>query len=194
MVAVGSKRWPQTLRRGLLGLLLALAGTAQAAQDAPLQTIERLEVPRYMGVWFEVAKFPNWFQRKCVSDTRAEYSVLAPGRVRVLNRCRLASGEFDQALGEARQLGGEQSPRLQVRFAPAWLTWLPVVWGDYWVIDLEDDYQLVAVSEPKRQYLWVLSRTPEVDPQRYALLMERLRAQGLDTDRLEKTLHQRATR
>ena len=176
----------RTLRRGFLAALLTLAGAIQAA---PLQTIERLQVPRYMGVWYEVAKFPNVFQRRCVGDTRAEYSIVAPGRLRVLNRCRLASGEFDQAVGEARQLGGEHSPRLQVRFAPAWLSWLPVVWGDYWVIDLEEDYQLVAISEPRREYLWVLSRTPEVDPQRYARLIERLRAQGLDTDRLEKTAH-----
>ena len=166
---------------------------APALQAQPLQTIERLDVQRYMGVWYEIAKFPNWFQRKCIGDTRAEYSVQSPGHLRVLNRCRLADGQFDEALGEARQLGGASSPRLQVRFAPVWLAWLPVVWGDYWVIDLEEDYQLVAISEPRREYLWVLSRQPQVDPQRYARLLERLKAQGLDVNRLEVTPHQATT-
>lgn len=169
-------------------LVIGLLGTTGLHAQA-LQTVSGLDVPRYMGVWYEIAKFPNWFQRKCVGDTSAQYSVLAPGRLRVVNRCRLADGQFDQAVGEARQIGGDASPRLQVRFAPAWLSWVPLVWGDYWVIDLEDDYQMVAVSEPRREYLWVLARNPEVDPQRYARLVQRLRAQGLDTDRLEKTAH-----
>lgn len=176
----------------LTGLVLALA--VSGAQATALQTVERLDVQRYLGVWHEIAKFPNWFQRKCVGDTSAEYSVLAAGRLQVLNRCRLADGQFDQAIGEARQLGGEVSPRLQVRFAPAWLSWLPAVWGDYWIVDLEDDYQLVAVSEPRREYLWVLSRQPAVDPQRYARLLLRLKAQGLDVDRLEMTPHRPASR
>ncbi len=182
------------LRCQLRLVTVVLVLLAPALQAQPLQTIERLDVPRYMGVWYEIAKFPNWFQRKCVGDTRAEYSVQAPGRLRVLNRCRLIDGQFDEALGEARQVGGEASARLQVRFAPAWLSWLPVVWGDYWVIDLEEDYQVVAVSEPKREYLWVLSRQPQVDPQRYARLLERLKARGLDVNRLEMTPHQATPR
>jgi len=160
---------------------------AMAAQAQGLQAIERLDVPRYMGVWYEIAKFPNRFQRQCVSDTRAEYRVQSPGRLRVLNSCRLATGQFEEALGEARQVGAPDSPKLQVRFAPAWLSWLPAVWGDYWVIDLEGDYQLVAVSEPRREYLWVLSRQPQVDALRYARLLERLKHQGLAIDRLEMT-------
>ena len=93
------------------------------------------------------------------------------------------------ALGLARQIGGTQSARLEVRFAPAWLSWLPWVWGDYWIVDLDDRYDLVAVSEPSREYLWILSRSPVVDPSRYAALLARLSAMGLDTGRLEKTKH-----
>lgn len=181
-----TKCWQQAIGPCLWAAVLW--GCALGAHATPLQSVERLDVPRYMGVWYEIAKFPNRFQRKCVADTHAEYSVLAPGRLRVINRCRLADGQMDQAVGEARQLGAETSARLQVRFAPAWLSWLPMVWGSYWVIDLEDDYQLVAVSEPGREYLWVLSRSPEVDPQRYGRLIERLQAQGLDTQRLERTV------
>jgi apolipoprotein D and lipocalin family protein len=90
-------------------------------------------------------------------------------------------------VGSARQLGPFDSPKLQVRFAPGWLSFLPMVWGDYWVIDLDPDYQLAAVSEPKREYLWILSRTPTVPRQAYAALLDRLARQGFDLERLEPT-------
>ncbi len=178
-----------------LGLLAreAQAQTRPTPAAEALSPISALDVPRYMGVWWEIAKFPNWFQRNCVADTRAEYSLAADGTVQVLNRCRRASGEVDQALGQARQIGGPASPRLQVRFAPAWLSLIPLVWGDYWVIDLDEAYQLVAVSEPQRRYLWVLSRTPEVDPKAYASLLERLSARGFDVRQLERTAQQGLT-
>lgn len=161
--------------------------TSSAKPSTLLTTIASLDVPRYMGTWFEIAKYPNWFQKKCVSDTKAEYRLQAGGTVQVINRCRKESGEMDEAVGEARQTGVATSPKLQVRFAPSWLSLLPFVWGDYWVIDLDDRYQLVAVSEPKREYLWILSRTPTVSVEAYDALLGRLKAQGLDLDRLERT-------
>ncbi|WP_305075007.1 lipocalin family protein [Propionivibrio sp.] len=170
-----------------------VAFSAQAAGDPPrtpvppLVAVPSLDVERYMGTWYEIAKYPNRFQRQCVADTRAEYSQMPDGRVRVINRCRLESGEFESADGVARLVGGTGSPKLEVRFAPAWLSFIPAVWGDYWVIDIDDAYRLVAVSEPKRDYLWVLSRTPTVDPARYAALLGRLGAMGFDLDRLETT-------
>ncbi|MGB2882430.1 MAG: lipocalin family protein, partial [Rhodoferax sp.] len=112
--------------------------------------ISSLDVARYMGNWYELAKFPNRFQKQCVSDTRAQYNAQPDGTVQVINRCRQANGEMTQAVGVARQIGEKNSPKLQVRFAPAWLSFIPAVWGDYWVIDIDPAYQLVAVSEPKR--------------------------------------------
>ena len=153
----------------------------------PLQTIAALDVPRYMGTWYEIAKFPNWFQKKCIGATRAEYRQLQDGSVQVINRCRLDNGEMSEAIGKARQVGLATSPKLKVRFAPDWLSFLPMVWGDYWVIDLDEAYQLVAVSEPKRRYLWVLSRSTQVDPQRYQDLLDRLSQKGFDVRLLEQT-------
>ena len=165
--------------------LACAAGLAQAAE--PLTTVSALDVPRYMGTWYEIAKLPNWFQRKCASSTRAQYSLQADGRVQVANSCRLASGEFDDAIGAARQIGAANSPKLKVRFAPAWLSLIPAVWGDYWVVELDDNYQWVAVSEPGRQYLWILSRTPRMDPAVYADVLVRLTRKGLDLQKLELT-------
>ncbi|MCE2744463.1 MAG: lipocalin family protein [Burkholderiales bacterium] len=156
-----------------------------ADTQQPLQTIQALDVPRYMGTWFEIAKYPNRFQKQCVANTSAEYSLQQNGSVKVLNRCRLASGELELAEGQARQIGAANSPKLEVRFAPAWLSWLPMVWGNYWVIDLDPEYQLVAVSEPKREFLWVLARTQQVDKAKYDALLQRLKAKGFDLNRLE---------
>ena len=166
--------------------LLALASLSPLhAEPAPLASIERLDVGRYMGTWYQIAHYPNRFQAKCVGETSATYSLLPGGTVSVLNRCRLADGRMNEALGEARQLGGSDSPRLQVRFAPAWLGFLPFVWGNYWIIDLDPAYDLVAISEPQRDYLWILARQPEVDPARLAALKQRLAGMGFEVGRLE---------
>ena len=171
----------------LCALVAALVCSATVAQTdrPPLQPIASLDVARYMGTWFEIAKYPNSFQRKCVRNTRADYQAKPDGTVQVLNRCVMADGKTTEALGAARQVGPADSPTLQVRFAPAWLSFLPMVWGNYWVIDLDPQYQLVAVSEPERDYLWVLSRTPKVEPAAYQALLARLAQRGFDLNRLE---------
>ena len=171
----------------LFGPTSAAAHAESAMAPQPPQTIAALDVPRYMGTWYEIAKFPNWFQKKCTGATRAEYRQLQDGGVQVINRCRLENGELSEAIGKAQQVGLATSPKLKVRFAPDWLAFLPMVWGDYWVIDLDEDYQLAAVSEPERDYLWVLSRSPHVEPPRYQELLERLSRKGFDVRRLEPT-------
>ncbi|UVW29283.1 lipocalin family protein [Massilia sp. H6] len=173
-----------------LALLIAVQAQPAAAAPAatqPLATIATLDAKRYMGTWYEIAKFPNSFQKKCIGFTTATYRARDDGRIDVINRCRLADGNDNVASGVARQPEGPASPKLEVRFAPAILSFLPMVWGDYWVIDLDADYQLAAVSEPQRDYLWILARTPKVDPASYNALLGRLQAQGLDLNRLELT-------
>jgi apolipoprotein D and lipocalin family protein len=186
----------KTLHRQLVTILLGLLvlGISQpvrlaTAETVPLATIASLDIPRYMGRWYEIAKFPNWFQKKCVGDTRAEYSLKPGSGVQVINRCRMENGEWNEAVGAARQIGVPTSPKLEVRFAPAWLSFIPAVWGDYWVIDLDPAYQLVAISEPRREYLWVLSRNPKVSMDAYDALLQRLRLLGFDTRKLETTAH-----
>ena len=175
----------------LLNLLILGIGqpVALASEPSPLSTIATLDVPRYLGRWYEIAKYPNRFQRKCVADTSAEYKPEPDGRVKVINRCRMENGEWNEAVGMARQVGDTSSPKLVVRFAPAWLSFIPAVWGDYWVIDLDPEYQLVAVSEPRREYLWVLSRSSVVGHDTLVAQMERLRRLGFDTNRLEFSAH-----
>ena len=171
----------------IFGLFLISLGSFQAVaqqSDQAVKTIASLDVPRYLGTWYEIAKFPNWFQKKCISNTKAVYTGKPDGNLRVLNSCKTASGEISEAEGLARQIGAKDSPKLEVRFAPDWLSFLPMVWGDYWVIDLDPQYQLAAISDPRREYLWVLSRTPQLDPKVYADLLQRLQQQHYDIQKL----------
>lgn len=169
-------------------LLLSLSGLVFAASAqtlAPLSSIASLDVPRYMGTWYEIARYPAWFQRKCVSSTSAQYSLLEGGHVQVINRCKMANGEWNEAVGTARQIGGPTSAQLKVRFAPEWLSFIPMVWGDYWVIALDPQYQWVIVSEPSRQYLWILSRTPTLPRATYDALLKQLDALGFDLQKIQ---------
>ncbi|MFZ4055827.1 MAG: lipocalin family protein [Polynucleobacter sp.] len=171
-------------------LQITASVNAQATPAAELQavkTIPSIDVARYLGTWYEIAKFPNWFQRKCLSGTNANYQLKEDGNVKVTNRCKVEGGEMAQAIGTARQIGGATSPKLEVRFAPDWLAILPFVWGDYWVIDLDPQYQLAAVSDPRREYLWILSRTPKVNQKSYDDLLQRLVAQQFDLTQLSFT-------
>jgi apolipoprotein D and lipocalin family protein len=138
-----------------------------------------------MGTWYDVAKYPNWFQRRCIANTSATYAVQSNGMLQVLNRCQKEDGSMTDALGEAKQVGDANSPKLKVRFAPAWLSLLPFVWGNYWVIDLDPQYQLAAVSEPSRKYLWILSRTQTIEPKAYEALLQRLKEKGFNLDAIE---------
>ena len=172
---------------GGLGLVLVCctALSPALAERAPLKTVPSLDVPRYMGTWHEIAKYPNWFQKSCASSTQATYALQANGQVQVLNRCKTDTGEWREALGAARQIGGAASPQLKVRFAPEWLSFIPLVWGDYWIIELDPDYQWVVVSEPQREYLWILSRAPQMPASTYQTLLGKLDKLGFDTQRLQ---------
>ena len=172
--------------RLLWATIFVLASFVSAqAETASLQAIPSVDVPRYMGTWHEIAKYPNWFQRKCASSTQATYSLQADSRVQVLNRCKTDKGEWTEALGAARQIGGPTSAKLKVRFAPEWLSFIPMVWGDYWIIDLDPQYQWVMVSEPRREYLWILSRTPQMPAATYQALLNKLEVLGFDLKKIE---------
>ena len=177
----------------LLTVLLLAAAASAAAQPATLSALPSLDVPAYMGTWYQVAWFPNRFQKQCVSDTVASYRRVPEG-VEVVNRCRNAEGRIDSVTGLARpagaQLAGDtlQPARLEVSFLPRLLRWLPV-WGDYWVIQLADDGRYAVVGEPRREYLWVLSRTPALAPADESAIRSRLSQQGFDLARWQTHTH-----
>ncbi len=115
-------------------ILSAIAGNlkAQQAEQKPLEAVADVDIPRYMGLWYEIARYPNSFQTKCTGEVTATYTLLDDGTIRVVNRCRKENGEMSEAVGKAK-LADSDGPKskLKVRFAPAILSWLPFVWGNY---------------------------------------------------------------
>jgi apolipoprotein D and lipocalin family protein len=170
--------------RSLL-LALALASAAAAAGDAPLpnESVPALDLKRYAGKWHEIARLPMYFQRKCVANTTATYTPRADGLVGVRNACDDKDGRQMVSAGTARPVPGHPG-RLQVRFAPEWLAWAPMVWADYWVVDLDPDYRWAVVGGPSRKYLWILSRTPSMDRAQYAVIRARAARRGYPVDQL----------
>jgi apolipoprotein D and lipocalin family protein len=168
---------------------LLVSGTTRAqSTDAALSTVPKVDLNRYVGKWHEVALLPNRFQAQCVADTTATYALKPNGRIEVTNRCRKADGTLDAAIGEARLATDDGSnAKLEVRFAPAWLSWLPQVWGNYWVIELDGEYQYAVVSEPSRKFLWILSRTPQLPAGTMEGIKSRLSARGFDVTQLQFT-------
>ncbi len=154
--------------------------------------MEALNLDRYLGRWFEIARFPNSFQDDCSGDVSATYSRRPDGRLSVLNRCRKSNGDWKEAEGVAR-VADENGPasKLKVRFAPAFLSFLPFVWGDYWVLALDEEYQWAAVGTPDRKYLWILSRTPALDPNVMDSILSKLEGMGFRTEDLVTTSHSR---
>jgi apolipoprotein D and lipocalin family protein len=164
--------------------LACAAGLFAGAADArALQPVRDLDLQRYAGVWHEIARLPNRFEDKCVGDITATYTPREDGGIRVVNACRKADGDTSSVVGEARQAGTLAS-QLEVRFAPKWLSLLPFVWADYWVIALDKDYQWALVGEPDRKYLWILSREPQLDEKTFEGLKARARGLGYELDEL----------
>lgn len=170
--------------------VLALSFAAGVANASPPATVPQVDLGRYAGKWYELARFPNKFQANCASDVSADYALHPDGGFNVTNRCKTADGTIDVAEGRARVTDPATNAKLEVRFAPAWLSWLPTVWSPYWILDLASDYSVAAVGDPERDYLWILSRAPQIDDEQYEELVDRLTAQGYDTARLVKTKHE----
>jgi apolipoprotein D and lipocalin family protein len=172
-----------------LAATAVLALSAWSSQAQEVKTVAAVDLQRYAGKWYEIARFPNRFQKDCIADTSAEYRARTDGNIDVINRCKTSSGS-DEAKGEARIVAGSNNSKLQVRFAPSWLSWLPMVWGDYWIMELDPQYTLVTVGTPSRDYLWILSRTPTVNEEQYENAVDNATKQGFDTSRLVKTRQQ----
>lgn len=169
-------------------LLLSGSESALEGKERPLRVVPSVDLTRYTGLWYEIARLPNRFQKKCATDVTAHYTLRTDGKISVLNQCRLEDGTLIKAAGVARPAGkGMPTSMLKVRFAPAILSFIPQVWGDYQILALSSDYRYAVVGAPNRSYLWILSRSPEMDPDTFRKLVEECRQEGFNVDRLQRT-------
>jgi len=160
------------------------------AGQSPLDLVDDLDLKRYQGRWYEIARLPNRFQSTCAGNVTADYELLDEGRVKVTNRCRRADGSWIEAEGIARRDRSDGRPAaLEVRFAPRWLSFLPFVWGEYRVMALDEDYGHALVGSDDRGFLWILARQPGLPNAIIDRLTAEAQRQGFDTSRLIRTEH-----
>ena len=172
------------IRVAAMLIALFLAG---CATRPPLATVPTVDLKRYEGRWFEIAKYPNWFQRACASDTTAQYTGLPDGTIQVLNRCKQADGKFREAKAVATVVPGSGNAKLEVRFGGS-----PIA-GDYWIIGLDEkNYSWALVGHPWRQFLWILARQPRLDDATYERIVSLAESQGYSRDRIERTVQNSA--
>lgn len=156
-------------------LACLLLSSCASTHVHPPSTAPYVDLNRYAGEWYEIESFPTWFQSGCVGS-RASYTPMPDGTVKVINSCD-RRGKPSSVEGTARVVPGSNNSKLKVSFFGPFE-------GDYWILDLDPDYRWVAVGSPNRRYLWILSRTPHIDPALLGRIRARLAAQGFDVSRL----------
>lgn len=168
----------------MLCTILWLAGPSSPADgpgnNAELPTVSHVELSRYLGRWFEIARYPNRFERDCASDVTANYAAQPDGHIAVVNTCRRNEGKLKTANGKAKIVDLATNAKLKVTFF-----W--PFYGDYWIIALEPEYRYAVIGEPGRKYLWILSRTPSLDDATYVTVLRQVTAAGYDPAKLLKT-------
>jgi apolipoprotein D and lipocalin family protein len=183
-----SRTTPVLLCAFLLPALLIFTSCATApdtvAEGAPA-TVRQVDLERYSGKWYEIARYPNWFQKGCVCST-AEYTVMGPEKVRVENKCLKEDGTVESISGMATPANPGNS-RLNVRFDTFVSKLFPgLTTGKYWILHLDEDYGNVVVGDPGRDYLWILSRSPTIDQRTYERLANIAAEKGFDPARLRE--------
>lgn len=167
---------PLLIAAGLLASLMS----PRSALAMEVKAVESFDLARYLGTWHEIASIPQFFQRKCVRDTKASYSAGDEGLIRVDNVCARGDGARERASGRARQPDVGHSSKLEVTFVDLFGEYRFWVAADYWVIALDPNYRWAVVGHPSRRYGWVLAREPLLPPVALAEIIGRLKAQGYD--------------
>jgi apolipoprotein D and lipocalin family protein len=185
-------RWRLRISPGtaaaLASLVLPLVGRALGADvRPPLSTMAHVDLRRYAGTWFEVARLPAPFEGPCTGQPTATY-VPRGDKVAVINRCLDRNGRLRTARGAARVVPGSGNARLEVSLWPRALRWLPFAWADYWILHVNDDYDVALVGHPSRRFLWILSRRPELPPSRMQALVQMAADRGYAVNRLKYNL------
>jgi len=174
-----SKRIPTLLL--LIGTIWSAKPVQATGSQPPLQVVPSVDLARYAGKWYEIARLPNRFQRDCATNTTATYTLRPDGKITVVNECRKADGRLKSVKGTAR-VADPKGPNTKLKVSFFW----PFS-GNYWIIDLDPEYRWVVVGEPGRDYLWILCREPRMEDAVYNQIIERVKQQGYEVGRLMKT-------
>ena len=160
--------------------LIAAACVWSLVFAADVKPVEKLDLDRYLGTWVEIAAIPQFFQRKCVRDTRATYTAAEPALIRVENVCTRSDGGRELAEGRARRVDVDAPAKLEVTFFELFGEYRFWVSGGYWIIALDPNYQWAVVGHPSRRFGWVLARERRLSPVALAEVIGRIKSQGYD--------------
>lgn len=170
----------------IVGFSIVFLNSCASSQDKdfpPLTTVEQVDLNKYIGLWYEVAKIPNSFQDHCAYGTTAEYKIQNDGSIEVINKCYDENGELDIADGVANIVDKKTNAKLEVSFV-SFLGIRPF-WGDYWIIELDENYQWAVIGTPSRKYGWILSRTPSLPDDTMQKIFALLKSQHYNPDDFE---------
>lgn len=160
----------------ILFFYLLLISYQSFSQQNNLKTVDYVDLKKYVGLWYEVAKIPNRFQSQCLRETTAKYTLKENGEIEVINSCIDEKGKLNKTEGVARVVDKKSNAKLEVSFFSI-LGWRPV-WGDYWIIGLDENYQWAIVGTPSRKYGWILAREQQLDEKTLEKIYSILKAQG----------------
>ena len=167
-------------------ILIPIFSFGQVNQQ-PSNTVSKVDLKKYSGLWYEIAKIPNSFQDQCAYGTTAEYKINEDGEIEVINKCYDEEGKLDVAEGVAQVVDEKTNAKLEVSF----ISFLGIrpFWGDYWIIGLDNNYKWAVVGTPNRKYGWILSRTPALPDETMNTIFEILKKNGYNPDDFEMTVH-----
>ena len=164
----------------IISVLFLLSCTKSNSQMINQTTVKALDLNRYLGTWYEIARFPHSFEKNLVGVT-ATYSLRGDGKIEVLNQGykNTLNGEQSKAVGKAKIPDKREPGKLKVSFF-----W--IFYADYFVLELDENYQYVMIGSSSDKYFWILSRTPQMEPAVYEMLLEKARKRGYNLDKLYK--------
>jgi apolipoprotein D and lipocalin family protein len=177
------------MRACFLFILSVITINAMAQEEITKPTpVDSVNLARYTGLWYEIAKIPNSFQEDCRSNTTATYSLNDDGTIKVINSCQEEDGEINSAEGLARVVNEKTNSVLEVSFVS--IFGIHLFWGDYWIIGLDDDYTYAVVGTPNRKYGWILSRIKKLPEEKLTAAYDILKQNGYNTKDFVMTLQE----
>lgn len=161
--------------------ILFIIFTSAIAFANPPNTVDKVNLERYQGLWYQMALIPNHFQKKCISHTTAEYTLLEDGHIKVVNSCKEKDGKIKSRTGRARiNPDYNSTSKLEVTFVKIF-GWIWAFGGDYWVLDINEDYSVVVIGHPEREYGWILARSPDLSREEISRVKSVLDQEGYDS-------------